>query len=160
MLEIGSKGEYGARAMVFLAKRYGRGASSLTAISEEQHIPRRYLEQLISQLRNGGFVRATRGASGGYELAKKPSEINLYDIVAQLEGPLQLADCVHYNGRLGCSLVEECPVRDVLVSLHRMIHQSLNAITLEQLVEQSALKRMQMKPGIESATAEKTAPAE
>ncbi|MDK9698534.1 MAG: Rrf2 family transcriptional regulator [bacterium] len=142
MLEIGSKGEYGARAMVYLAKRYGRGSISLTAISEEQHIPRRYLEQLISTLRNGGYVRATRGAAGGYELAKPPSEITLYDIVALLEGPLQLQDCVHYNGDGCCTLLEECSVRDVWVALHRTIHNELKKVTLDELAERSRRKRL------------------
>lgn len=140
MLEIGSKGEYGTRAMVYLARRYGRGSTSLTAISEEQNIPRRYLEQLISTLRNGGFVRATRGAAGGYELAKPPSEINLYDIVSTLEGPLMIQECV--NGSNGCCvLIEECAVRDVWINVHKIIHNELKAVSLEELARTTAQKK-------------------
>lgn len=141
MLEIGSKGEYGARAMVYLARRYGRGSTSLTAISEEQRIPRRYLEQLITVLRNHGFVRATRGATGGYELARSPSQINLYDIVSALEGPLTISDCIHDNTGTCCTMIEECAVRDVWITVHKQIHQTLTGVTLAQLAERNQFKR-------------------
>jgi Rrf2 family transcriptional regulator, cysteine metabolism repressor len=140
MLEIGSKGEYGTRAMVYLARRYGRGSTSLTAISEEQNIPRRYLEQLVSTLRNSGFVKATRGAAGGYELSKPPSEITLYDVVASLEGPLMIQDCVDGSNEC-CDLIEECAVREVWIGIHKLIHQQLSAMTLEELARRTAQKK-------------------
>ncbi len=142
MLEIGSKGEYGTRAMVYLARRYGRGSTSLTAISEEQNIPRRYLEQLISTLRNSGFVRATRGAAGGYELARHPSEINLYEIVSALEGPLMIQDCINGSNKC-CTLIEECAVRDVWIGIHKLIHSSLKAVTLDELSKRTYQKKQE-----------------
>lgn len=136
MLEIGSKGEYATRAMVYLARRYGRHTSSLTAIAEEQRIPRRYLEQLIAELRRSGLIVATRGASGGYTLAKDPAQISLYDIISTLEGPLMIQGCVE-NGRDMCRFADECAVREVWCDLHKVIYEKLKNITLQQLADRS-----------------------
>ncbi|MCX7835921.1 MAG: Rrf2 family transcriptional regulator [bacterium] len=136
MLEIGSKGEYATRAMVYLARRYGRHTTSLTAIADEQRIPRRYLEQLIAELRKAGLIAATRGASGGYTLAKDPAEISLYDIVSVLEGPLMVQDCVE-NGRNACVFADECAVREVWTDLHQVIYDKLKSVTLKQLADRA-----------------------
>lgn len=140
MLEIGSKGEYATRAMVYLARRYGKHTTSLTAISDEQRIPRRYLEQLITELRKAGLIKATRGASGGYLLAKDPTEISLYDIVSTLEGPLMVQNCVE-NGKDACLFADECSVREVWSDLHQLIYDKLKNITLKQLADRASVIR-------------------
>ena len=65
-----TKGEYGVRLMVQLGRRYGTGPASLAEIAADEDLPRAYLEQLVTSLRDAGLVVSTRGARGGYELAR------------------------------------------------------------------------------------------
>src|SRR6187431_3444376 len=70
-----TKGEYGVRLMVQLARHYGNGPVSLAGVAAEEDLPRAYLEQLVVSLREAGLVVSTRGAHGGYELTRTPSLI-------------------------------------------------------------------------------------
>ena len=72
-LHFSTRGEYGVRLMVELTRHYGTGPVSLAEMAEHEDLPRPYLEQLVSSLREAGLVRSTRGARGGYELARDPA---------------------------------------------------------------------------------------
>ena len=71
-VSFSTKGEYGVRLMVQLGRHHGRGPASLAEIAVDEDLPRAYLEQLVMSLRDAGLVRSTRGARGGYELARDP----------------------------------------------------------------------------------------
>ena len=78
-LHFSTRGEYGVRLMVELARHHGSGPVSLSEMAEHEQLPRPYLEQLVVSLREGGLVISTRGARGGYELSRPPAEIRMYD---------------------------------------------------------------------------------
>ena len=71
-LHFSTRGEYGVRLMVELARHHGSGPVSLTEIADHEDLPRPYLEQLVVSLREAGLVASTRGARGGYELSREP----------------------------------------------------------------------------------------
>lgn len=86
-MELSCKSEYAILALIELAVHYSSGEPlQIRQISAQQHIPDRYLEQLLATLRRGGLVRSQRGAKGGYTLAREPWKITLLDVVACLEG--------------------------------------------------------------------------
>ena len=85
-LAFSTKGEYGVRLMVQLGRHYGSGPASLAEIAAEEDLPRAYLEQLVTSLRDAGLVVSTRGARGGYELARPPIEIGMGEVLRALEG--------------------------------------------------------------------------
>src|SRR5438093_10082157 len=80
--------DYGTRAILELAARYGDGPLQSAEIAQRQGIPEAYLEQLLTSLRKAGLVRSTRGPHGGHELARAPGEMTLLEVVSALEGPL------------------------------------------------------------------------
>ena len=86
MLKLSTKSSYGLRACLALCKADGKLSSS--EIAERENIPQRYLEQILSTLRQGGLVESTRGAKGGYSLARPSAEITVAELVACLEGAL------------------------------------------------------------------------
>src|SRR4029077_4050224 len=92
-VSFSTKGEYGVRLMVQLGLHHGQGPASLAEIAEEEDLPRAYLEQLVMSLRDAGLVRSTRGAHGGYELARDPSEIKMSEVLRALEGPIAPMVC-------------------------------------------------------------------
>ena len=74
--------------MVQLGRHYGTGPASLAEIAAEEDLPRAYLEQLVVSLREAGLVISTRGAHGGYELARPPETISMGEVLRALEGPI------------------------------------------------------------------------
>jgi len=87
-MKFSAKGEYGILAIFELAQHIGEAPLQAKAISKNQHIPLRFLEQVLNDLRKAGLVDSTRGALGGYVLGRSPSEIRLIDIIEALEGPI------------------------------------------------------------------------
>ena len=129
-MKISTKGRYGARAALELSIRYGSGPVMVREISESQGISERYLENILNTLRISGLVKSTRGAKGGYELAKSPSEITLGEVVRSLEGPLDIVTCA------GCGKISKCVTFFVWKKITEKIENELDSITLEKLAEQ------------------------
>lgn len=87
-MNISSKCEYGARAMLELARRSPESEPvSAVQIASVQAIPEKYLVHILLQLKHAGLVQSVRGAHGGYRLAKLPEQISLRDIVTAIDGP-------------------------------------------------------------------------
>ena len=96
------RSDYGARAVIDLARHYNQGPVQSADIAARQAIPEAYLEQLLTTLRKSGLIRSTRGPHGGHELARGPAEIRFAEVIAALEGPLVPLDCL--NDADACSI--------------------------------------------------------
>lgn len=90
MAGITTKGAYGLAAMYELACHYKQGHLKIQDIAERADIPSNYLEQILAALRKEGLIQSIRGAGGGYQLQKPPSEISVYAVLVTLEGELCL----------------------------------------------------------------------
>src|SRR5437879_8108781 len=90
---VSTRGEYGMRLMVDLAKHWGQGAISLHTVAAREDLPEAYLEQLVAALRKAGLVNGKRGAGGGYTLARAPGQITAGHVVRALEGPVEATSC-------------------------------------------------------------------
>ena len=134
-MRISSRCEYGVRALVYLAARAGCGPVPLSEISAGEAIPGPFLERILARLRENGIVRATRGASGGYELARPAAEIAVGEVVTALEGPLSLVGCLPDDN--ACARAEGCASKMVWHRLDRAINEALDAITLEDLAREA-----------------------
>jgi len=131
-MKISTKGRYGTRAVLELSLRYGSGPVMVREISKSQGISERYLEQILNTLRTVGIVKSTRGARGGYELAKTPAEITVGDIIQALEGPLDVVSC---TGDYDCIKEVECATFYVWKEVKEAIEKVLNSFTLKKLAE-------------------------
>ena len=121
--------------MVQLARRFGTGPASLAEIAQDEDLPRAYLEQLVTSLRDAGLVTSTRGARGGYELAMPPSAIRMSDVLRSLEGPIAPMICAtdapeHH----GCDRSARCTVNVLWVRVRDAISGTLESMTLADLV--------------------------
>jgi len=134
-MRISSRCEYGLRAMVYLAGRDDERPVPLPEIAAGEGIPAPFLERILARLRESGLVKATRGVSGGYQLALDPGAIAVGDVVTALEGPLSLVGCVPDDG--GCERAESCASRVVWRRLDSAITGALNSITLEDLTREA-----------------------
>ncbi len=139
-MRLSTRGRYGVRAMYDLALHYGAGPVSLKATAERQRVSEHYLEQLMAGLRRAGLVTSSRGALGGYELARSPREITVGDIVRVLEGSMDPAECVAEGDAASdaCDRADECAMRLVWKKLKDCMNRVLNSISLEDLRSETA----------------------
>jgi Rrf2 family cysteine metabolism transcriptional repressor len=131
-----TKGEYGVRLMVQLGRRVGHGPASLTEIAAAEDLPRAYLEQLAFVLRDAGLVTSTRGARGGYSLARPAAEIPMSEILRALEGPLAPMICATdaADHDLVCDRTSTCTVNFLWIRVRDAIAGALDTLTLADLV--------------------------
>ena len=93
-MSLSLKCQYAVRALFELSKRDGEGLIRLQEIAEAQHIPRRFLENILNELRQGGFVVSKRGKDGGFRLNRLPSDISVGDVVRFIENSVHPVECV------------------------------------------------------------------
>ncbi len=122
--------------MVQLGRHHGRGPASLAEIAAEEDLPRAYLEQLVIGLRDAGLVTSTRGARGGYELARDPREIPMSEILRALEGPLAPMVCATDDPEhaITCDRSSRCTVNVLWVRVRDAVVAALDSMTLADLV--------------------------
>lgn len=143
MMLFSTKAEYGVRLMVELGRQADRGPVSLTSVAEVENLPLSYMEHLVAKLRKAGLVTSTRGAQGGYALARPAAEIQMLEVVEALEGPVVPMECFHDEpeGRVQCShrTVEgetdgTCATKFLWMRVHSGVTSALRGTTLEELV--------------------------
>ena len=129
-----TRSTYGLRAMINLAKRQPGGSVALATIAKDEKISLKYLERLFAGLKKAGLVKAVKGASGGYLLAKSAQKINIYDIIKALEGQLSPFHCSGKNEKIFCGSLCHCEVTQVLTRVEQAINSALKDIKLNQLL--------------------------
>lgn len=129
-MNVSARTEYACTAVMELGLRRGGAPVRIRAIAEAHGIPSQFLVQILLQLKNAGLVRSTRGASGGYQLAKAPQEITLADIVEVVEGPLEGGDKTASSDTAVTQVV-----RQAWQSVGKVLRDQLESITIAQMIE-------------------------
>jgi Rrf2 family protein len=134
-LHFSTRGEYGVRLMVELARHHGHGPVSLAEMADHESLPRPYLEQLVASLRSSGLVTSTRGAHGGYQLTRNPALIRMSEVITALEGPITPMICAsedpHHAGV--CDRTGFCNVNLLWLRVRDAVTAALDSMTLEEL---------------------------
>jgi Rrf2 family protein len=138
-MKLTVRGEYALRALTHLGQRYGPGVIQVPAISAFENIPRRFLEQILNDLRTGGFVESRRGVAGGYRLSKPPEKIALASVIRHIEGALAPVGCVSENYYEKCNCPDEarCALRSVMKEVRDAVASLMERTTLADLVARS-----------------------
>jgi Rrf2 family protein len=114
---LSKKAKYALNALVYLARNYEKGPILISEISEEEHIPKKFLESILLDLRNAGILSSKKGRGGGYYLLKPPEEVNMADVIRMFDGALALLPCVtykYYERCEECKDEETCGIRRVI----------------------------------------------
>ena len=133
-MKISSKGEYGLRALLDLAQRYGSLPIPSADIAARQQIPEAYLNQLLITLRKRGLVRSVRGPQGGHGLARPPTQITLAEAVLALEGGYSLTEDSDASIRPDAA-VEADIIHEVWHQVEAAIGQVLESVTFDDLCQ-------------------------
>lgn len=131
-MKITYKGDYALKAVLTLSVRYGAGVVTIHELAGEADIPLKFLEQVLLELKRGGFVESKRGKIGGYLLAKHPSEIKVGDVVRFVDGPIEPITCVEKNYS-GCRDIYKCAFRGIWQDVSKAISGIIDNITFEDL---------------------------
>ncbi len=134
MIRLSTKGRYGTRLMLNLARHYGNGSEAviLKRISEDERISIRYLEQIIIPLKINRLVKSIRGAGGGYTLARRPEDIKLSEILHALEGNCCLVECLEDGST--CEFMDTCPTYDIWKGATDLLRGYFDGISLKDIV--------------------------
>jgi Rrf2 family iron-sulfur cluster assembly transcriptional regulator len=131
-MRLTTKGRYAVTAMLDLAIHQGQGPIALADIAHRQGISLSYLEQLFAKLRRSALVSSVRGPGGGYNLARPASEIHVAEVITAVDENVDTTRC---GGAGNCHNGEPCLTHDLWMDLSQRIHEYLNRISLQQLVD-------------------------
>ncbi len=139
-MKLTTKGRYAVLALTEIALSEKGNLVKISQISEAQNISSTYLEQILSNLKNKGFVESVRGPNGGYKLALKPEEIKMAEIIEAIEGKMEPKGC--HNKDISCTGISgKCLNHDLWDELGRQIELFLGHISLKDIVEGKVLGR-------------------
>ena len=131
-----NKGKYGLKAMVHLAGLEPGALAQVQDMADSNSIPKKFLDQILSELRNAGLVFSKKGKGGGYALARRAHEISVGQIVRVLDGPLapiQCASVTAYRPCDDCGDEKACTVRLIMVKARNAIAAVLDSHTLADM---------------------------
>ncbi len=134
---LSKKSKYAINALVYLAKQEDNRMVVIQEIAEEEHIPRKFLEAILLDLKRNGILGSKKGKGGGYYLLQRPEEINLADVMRLFDGPIALLPCATYKFFEKCEECvdeETCGIRDAIVELRNQTVNFLKATSLEDII--------------------------
>ncbi|MFN2483649.1 MAG: Rrf2 family transcriptional regulator [Candidatus Limnocylindria bacterium] len=124
-MRFSTRGEYGVRVMITLARSHGDGPLSLAEIARRERLPHAYLEQLVGDLRKAGLVLARRGQSGGYQLSRDAAQISMAEVMRALEGPILQMPCAGVSDAEVCDRPQPCSVHEVFQRVYESVNGTL-----------------------------------
>ncbi len=136
-MKLSLRGEYALRALLVLGLHSDQPVVRIQAISEHQNIPKRFLEQILNDLKSAGIVQSRRGVAGGYRLARRPEDITVAEVVRHIEGALAPVSCVSERFYEKCSCPDEarCAIRSVMKEIREAIVKIAERVTVAELCE-------------------------
>ncbi len=135
-MHLSAQEEYGLRCLVQVAKRSGQGPVGIAEVAEAEGLGADYTAKLLRVLRQGGLLTSTRGAAGGYVLARAANETTVWQAIEVLGGPLfseKLCD-THAGLKSDCVHVGGCSMRSMWTWLGSAVKDALSAITVADLL--------------------------
>lgn len=139
---LSKKTRYALKALVILGKNFGQAPMQISRIASEEHIPKKFLEQILLDLRNAGLLYSKKGAGGGYGLVKDPAEIHVAQVLRLTGGPIALLPCVSLNFYQKCDECiseETCGVRDVFLDVRNATLKILSETSIADLIRRETL---------------------
>lgn len=132
-MRIATKTRYAVRFMIDLAEHESEGRIPLKDVAQRQRISKKYLEQVVSPLVDAKLITVTRGAAGGYSIARAAEDITMADIVCATEGDLNLLDCL--GSEFACPFQERCSAKSIWSGLEDAFATYLRGISLKEIAD-------------------------
>ena len=142
---ITKKSKYAIKALLYLAKQSDKEPVLIEKISTDEHIPKKFLEAILLDLRKAGYLGSRKGKGGGYYLIKSPDQINMADVMRLFDGAIALVPCVAHKYYEPCEeCIDEitCPIREVFRVIREQTVATLKDNSFTELInKEKKLKR-------------------
>ena len=156
MLRLTKKADYGLMALKYLAEQAQQGESTLRMnaaqsakdIADAYHIRPQLLAKILQTLTRAGLLMSTAGTNGGYALARPASEINAFEVIRAIDGPLFITSCITIHGT--CDLHGHCTIKEPLRKVNDSIKDLLSGIRIADLIEPDAPSAQAVAGGLVS----------
>lgn len=135
-MNLSQKCQYALRGLFELARRVGQGPVPIAAIAQAQAIPGRFLELILAELKQTGYVESRRGARGGYMLSRDPGEVTVGEVIRFVDGPLNPVKCLGAGGSRECPLYGDCAFLGLWERASRAVADVYDSTTLKELVDE------------------------
>ena len=149
MRTISKRTQYGLKAILNLASRYGEGPVLIATIADEESIPIKFLELILLDLKSRGVLNSKKGKGGGYELSRPPSTITIGSLIRMMEGPLAPLPCASETAFKPCEEcpdVETCGIRIVMRQVRDATADILDKTTLASVLRQIGSAKQSKQP--------------
>jgi Rrf2 family protein len=139
---LSKKAKYALKGMILLAQHHGEGPILISDIAAGDHMPRKFLELILLELKNHGLLQSKKGKGGGYFLAKPPDTITIGQIVRIVDGPIAPLPCVSRTAYMRCEECADertCPIRLVMKDVREATSRILDSVTLADMINRVRL---------------------
>jgi Rrf2 family protein len=140
-VRLSRKGEYALRAMIVLAESHGQGPLRIAEIADRERIPKKFLEQILLDLKKAGLLQSRRGAGGGYYMVRDPGDITFAEVVRTIDGPLAPLSCVSDHAHVRCPEQESCGLYSVMRDVRNAVADIMERVTLADACRRASRKR-------------------
>src|SRR3982750_4064175 len=121
---LSKKAKYGIQAVLQLAEDFGQGSVLISDLAAKQQIPKKFLEQILLELKNAGILQSKSGKGGGYSLSRNPQQVTFGQVIRVLDGPFAPVPCVSKTAYAKCTECADeatCPIRMVMADVREAI---------------------------------------
>jgi Rrf2 family protein len=144
---VSKKSDYALRALFTLVDHFGGSPIPIRELARRNDVPKRFLEQIMLDLKAQGWVESTAGIRGGYMLAKSPSKITMGEVVRHFDGILAPIDCVSVAGYKRCSQEPVCKFRRVFLDVRNYVAGIMDKATLADVAKQTPVTQREISAG-------------
>jgi Rrf2 family protein len=137
---LSHKAKYALKALTVLAQEYGHGPILISEIAQREGVPRKFLELILLELKNQGFLQSKKGKGGGYALASPPQQIRVGEVLRAVDGPIALLPCVSRTAYARCDECRDeraCGIRLIMKEVRDAASQILDMTSLADLMNRS-----------------------
>lgn len=135
LMKITFKGDYALKTVLDLAVHYDKALVTSHDLAKRIDAPIKFLEQVLLDLKKGGFIQSRRGNVGGYLLAKNPAKITIGEVMRFIDGPIEPIACLR-NKYSNCGDINKCVLRGVWYKVNQAISDIVDHVTFADLVNQ------------------------
>jgi Rrf2 family protein len=146
-VRVSKKTDYALRALFTLVDNFGGAPIPIRELARRNDVPKKFLEQIMLQLKTQGWVESTAGIRGGYLLAKNPARITMGEVVRHFDGILAPIDCVSVTGYKRCSQESLCKFRRVFLDARNYVAGVMDKATLAEVAKHSPVTKREVSAG-------------
>ena len=140
-MKLSSRTDYALRALFTLVEADSQQLVSTRQLAERNDIPKKFLEQILMEMKQKGWIESVTGKHGGYRLGKPPGQITMGEVIRHFDGILAPIACVSATGYKPCSQEKSCRFRRLFLDIRNYISRSMDQATLESVFKAEPVTR-------------------